>query len=600
MKKIFLLAAVLCLSAVLSFSAGAANNVSRIEAEIIINDDGSADFHQLWHCNFTEGTEAFYYFNDEARYVISSFSVKQGDKTYTFADDWDTSLSFEEKKEKCGILDLPDGYELCWGISEYGEKCYELFFTVDNLVTAFDEVDSTYFALFSEHLETTPTDIIISISLANGKELVDGISYDEEGFSDGGNCAFFDYGYNGTAEIYDGAIVTVTETPLSYSESVTFKLDFEKGLISPENYADTDFDDYSMEYYSKYSPLKNLFGLTDEEDNGDIDEYTLTLIVLVMMFAVIPTLIYIVVRIIYKLIKKSKIGKPQMNKNAPEMGIESAYIMYSAFGLCDKKALLALLLLDMIEKGAITPLAPEAGDSIPANKGNVRFRINEIDTVIFSEAEEKFYKFLKISAKSDAVLEPAEMVLKAQDNVHILHDIMEKHLTPAKKAMLTKGCWRSEKNIGPLFYTAVGTEELRKVVGYKKYLQEYSSNTSVDFYGYDNWQTPIKYAVLFGIAKSTAEELRKSYPTSDYEIREYYNLNIIYAQAAAKLISDAMGRSERHSSRYGYTGTYTQSSYRYGGNSGGFRGGGGGRSGGGGGFGGGSFGGGGRSGGGTR
>ncbi len=594
MKKLFALLAVLCLSVVLSFYAEAANNVSRIDTEIIINDDGSADFHQIWHCNFTEGTEAYYYFNDEARYTISDFSVKQGDKTYTFADNWDTSLSFEEKKEKCGILDLDDGYELCWGISEYGEKTYELFFTVDNLVSAFDEVDCTYFALFSENIETTPTDIFVSISLANGKDLVDGISFDETGFSGGGNCAFFDYGYSGTAEIYDGAIVTITDTPLSYSESVTFKLDFEKGLISPAVYEGTDFEDYTMEYYSKYSPLKNLFGVTEEEDNGDIDEYTLTLVVLVMMFAVVPTLIYIVVRIIYKLIKKSKIGKPQINKRAPEMGIESAYIMYSAFGLCDKKALLALLLLDMIEKGAITPLAPEAGASIPANKGNVRFRINEADTAIFSEAEEKFYKFLKFSAKSDAILEPAEMVLKAQDNVHILYNIIEKHLAPAKKAMLTKGCWRSEKHIGPLFYTAVGTEELRKVVGYKNYLQEYSSNTSVDFYGYDNWQTPIKYAVLFGIAKKTAEELRKSYPTSDYEIKEYYNLNIIYAQAAAKLISDAMGRSERHSSRYGYTGTYTHR-YRggYRGGSGGFRGGGG--------FGGGSFGGGGgRSGGGTR
>ncbi len=595
MKKLFTLLAVLCLSVVLSFSADAANNVSRIDAEIIINDDGSANFHQIWHCNFTEGTEVYYYFNDEARYTISDFSVKQGDKTYTFVDNWDTSLSFEEKKEKCGILDLDDGYELCWGISEYGEKTYELFFTVDNLVSAFEEVDCTYFALFSENIETTPTDIFVSISLANGKDLVDGITFDETGFSGGGNCAFFDYGYNGTAEIYDGAIVTITDTPLRRSESVTFKLDFEKGLISPAIYEVTDFDDYTMEYYSKYSPLKNLLGLTEEEDNGDIDEHILALVVLVIMFAVIPTLIYTVVRIIYKLIKKSKIGKPQINKKAPEMGIESAYIMCSTLGLCDKKALIALLFLDMIEKGAITPVAPEAGDSVPANKGNVRFRINEADTVIFSEAEEKFYKFLKFSAKSDAILEPAEMVLKAQDNVHILYNIIENHLAPAKKAMLTKGCWRSENHIGPLFYTDVGTEELRKVVGYKNYLQEYSSNTSVDFYGYDNWQTPIKYAVLFGIAKKTAEELRKSYPASDYEIKEYYNLNIIYAQAAAKLISDAMGPSKRHSLGLGYTGTYTHS-YRY---RGGYRGGSGGYRGGGG-FGGGSFGGGGRSGGGTR
>ena len=37
---------------------------------------------------------------------------------------WNTSESFENKSNKCGIVNKSNGVELCWGISKYGNRTY--------------------------------------------------------------------------------------------------------------------------------------------------------------------------------------------------------------------------------------------------------------------------------------------------------------------------------------------------------------------------------------------------------------------------------------------------------------------------------------------
>ncbi len=583
MKKLFILSATLFLIAVLSFSVCAANNVSHIDAEIIINDDGSADFHQVWQCNFSEDTEVYYFFPDEERFTVSGFLVSDGDKLYTPVDNWDISASFEEKAGKSGLLETDDGYELCWGITEYGEKTYDIYFRVDNLITSFKDADGTYFALFSKNIATTPTDITVSISLANGKTLIDGVVFDEGSFLNGGNCEFMDSGYNGYAEITDGALVTKTDTPLQYSDHMSFQLVFEKGLIRPTTAENKKVQAYTDGYIDKYTIFGNYFD-SDSSDFYESDEF-IAFMALAIAIGV-PAFLVLLGYIIYKIIIKVKIGNPEPYRNEPEMGIEASYIMLKAFGLCKEQKLFTVILLDMIEKGIITPVMPDADDPLPVKNGNVKFRINDVDTTDFSKAHASFYKFLKFAAKSDMLLEPVEMMLKAQDNVYMLREIMKDYVSEAQQRIESRGCKRTVNHEGPLSYSPTGVEEMRKVVGYKKHIESYSANTPVNYYGYDLWKTPIKYAVLFGIEDKVTEELRKTYPTSDYEIREY-SKDILFAEKSGKIIYDAMIASEKQGNRYGHS-SYSNTSYyspRYrsggfGGGRGGF-GGGGGRSGGG-------------------
>ena len=96
MKKLLTLITIVFSFTLLSFTAAAKNQVINIDADIIINDDGSADIYQTWQCNFSQDTEVYYFFPDEGRYEISYLVVWDEDITYETVNDWDTSLSFSK------------------------------------------------------------------------------------------------------------------------------------------------------------------------------------------------------------------------------------------------------------------------------------------------------------------------------------------------------------------------------------------------------------------------------------------------------------------------------------------------------------------------
>lgn len=581
MKKLLLLTAIVFSMVLFAFNASAKNQVSKIDAEIVINDDGSADFYQTWHCDFGEDTEVYYFFPDEGRYEISEFVVMDEDKIYDSVTDWDTSLSFAEKAGKCGILRYKDGYELCWGITEYGNKTYNIYFRIDNLVTAYKDADATYFCLFSENVDTRPTDMSLKISLANGKKLTDGLFLDGE-FTDSGNCDIRKTLYLYPCDFKGGKFIIKSDYPMTNVDCLAFSITFQKGLIDPVNTKSGSAEKSVNKYFNKYVDdsfweiIKEMFTFSPD------DEYSIVMLALVISIF-IPLGAYFVIRFGYWLYVKSIIGKPALCKNEPSLGINASYLMLKDFKLSEDKNLLTLIFLDMIKLGAITPIMPEIGDPVPYEKGNIRFRINIVDTEKdLNETEKKFYKFLKIAAKEDMILDPYEIRIKSQDYCYTLRNIMKSYTDDGEHKIKAAEIKRKSKLFsGPLTYTAKGKEELRKILGYKKYLMEYSSHNSVDYYDYDLWEKSMRYAAIFGDDKKITDEMLKTYPGRYTEIKEF-SKNMIFAQHAGRIVAKNVNHMEKnYSTRYhgSYRSTAYRSSYRGGG--GGFRGGGGGRSGGG-------------------
>jgi uncharacterized membrane protein YgcG len=247
----------------------------------------------------------------------------------------------------------------------------------------------------------------------------------------------------------------------------------------------------------------------------------------------------------------------------------------------------------MMTAGVISPVMPAADDPIPVSKGNVKLSINPIaseDTL--NETQKEFYRFLALSAKDDRILDPWEITIRAQDNFFTIRKIMEKYVSEAEFKINASDIKGSQKIFkGALSYTPNGKQELRKVLGYKKYLTEFSAHNAVNYFDYDQWQTPMRYSVIFGESHKIREELSKVYPAEKANL-DKWSLNILFAQQTANLMVKNMKHSEKNYSGGKYN-THTYSTYytstRYRGGGGGFRSGGGGFGGGGG-----------RSGGGTR
>ena len=88
-----------------SVTVFANNNVSEIDIDVTIRDDGSAYIVQNWKGTFDEGTENYIPINTED-IAITDFKVLDKDGAYTFVEDWYVNWAFFEKARKCGIVEL--------------------------------------------------------------------------------------------------------------------------------------------------------------------------------------------------------------------------------------------------------------------------------------------------------------------------------------------------------------------------------------------------------------------------------------------------------------------------------------------------------------
>src|SRR5699024_795424 len=137
------------------------NTIESIEVYVSIHEDGSADIteHRIEH--IYDGTERYIVKEELGRSEINNFTVTEGNQTYEFIDDRDIDASREEKVFKNGIIATKNGYELAWGIGEYGRHEYTLEYTVTNFIKQLKDSQMLYWNFISE--QTPPERIFVEI-----------------------------------------------------------------------------------------------------------------------------------------------------------------------------------------------------------------------------------------------------------------------------------------------------------------------------------------------------------------------------------------------------------------------------------------------------
>ena len=106
------------------------------------------------NCNFTEGTEGYIPIENLGEMSISDLLVSDVNGAYTYVDSWDIKAGFDEKVEKYGLVETDKGYELCWGISEYGEMRYAIEYKINNFVGGYDDFDGFNFQFINSGMGT--------------------------------------------------------------------------------------------------------------------------------------------------------------------------------------------------------------------------------------------------------------------------------------------------------------------------------------------------------------------------------------------------------------------------------------------------------------
>ncbi len=223
----------LLLLSTLTCPALAANQVTELNVEVALREDGSAYITQEFYANTEEGTEFYLDYLDSGYLTITDFQVSDQNGPYTLVEEgeWDIDASFEEKAGKCGMLPIDGGMELCWGITEYGENRYVVEYVLHDLVGAYEDADGFNHRFVNADLSFFPTDVTLTICNQDGSPISDD-------FAD-----IWAFGYDGQIAFEDGVIRAWTETPLEGDDNMTIMVGFDKGVLSPVRTGDGTFEE---------------------------------------------------------------------------------------------------------------------------------------------------------------------------------------------------------------------------------------------------------------------------------------------------------------------------------------------------------------------
>ena len=505
-----------------------ANSIKNIDMDVFVEKNGDASVTETWKTTSNEGTEIYRGYATKS-YSISNFTVSDDlGRNYEFLSDWDISGSFSDKAYKNGINYNDDGIELCWGISQYGNRTYTLKYNISNLVKQYTDNQGIYFNFLSSIKAVDSVKITI---------------HSDEPFSLD-NAKIWDFGNNGKINFKDGKIV-LTAKNLTESQYIVGLVRFEHNIFNISNITSESFDDV---YDSAMSDVKDI------EKPFEIKDIFLLLVAAIFF----NPILWIVLLMIFinKFNKKSEkltefiLGSRKRSGDLdfgldgnvlPEdvnyyreipsnKDLERAYWVCLKYSVIPeekvKQGIIGAILLKWIKNGYITVLKMEKG-ILSFKDNNYAIDLTKI-TNVDNEIENGLLKILITAAGPNKILEAKEFKKWSKKNYSevsswfsSIDDQVELNLEKEGLITLTQettqGMFGTSKNITIKNVNPKLKEEAIQLKGLKKFLLDFSIMPEREYFEVKTWEEYLIFAQLMGIADKVAEQFSKIYPNFNQE-----------------------------------------------------------------------------------
>lgn len=519
MKKVY---AVIGIILILICSVVQANEMRSIDMNVFIDENGNANVTETWQYYSDSGTECYHSYKNLGNSKIKNLIVSDDVMTYEILDGWDVNGSFDDKKYKCGINNTSDGIEICWGISEYGNKEYVVNYVITNFVSELNDSQMAYWELIPQG--TAPQEASITI-------------WSELDYED--TLPVWGYGnYGGFCYVADGKIEMKSDGALDDDEYMTILVKFSNGMFNCVEKIDEDFEyyyDLSVENAEKYQE----------------DDVTGTLAVIIFfMITVFTFILSIAVISMQENVKVEKSDIKSM-KSAPlyrdipcNGNVERAFYISALYKLTKKDAdLFGALLLKWLKMDLIS-IQPDLRGKKKAivlkNTGDS----NDFD----SQKEKEIYNMMKVASKDD-VLSQGEFekwcnknynkIFKWLENVK--KEEIDELVKEGKITKLKKNKYQAESTL---------TKDAMELAGLKNFLKEYTlikERTPIEVKMFEEY---LIYAQIFGIAKEVQKAFKDLYPDIVAEscYSTYDNINFIYMYSNSAMESAARAQANAYNS----------------------------------------------------
>ncbi len=549
-----------------------ANDIKSINMDIYIDNYGDAHITEIWDTYVNEGTEVYKPYYNLGESEIKDFTVSLNNTNYTTINNWDINASFDRKKYQAGLHEIDNGYELCFGISKYGNNTYTMKYTITNFVSSTSDTDMVYWTLIPYDLSEEPDYVKIKI-------------YSDFRYSD--TLDVWGYGnYGGLAYVYDGYIELVSEDGLSSDEYMTVLVKFPKDTFQTRVSLEHNFD-----YYYN---LANE-GATAYKKNSFLN---IILKIFTTFVSLIPIIVAVIVTVVVS--QKAKYGTKNLKfyKNAKKLkdvpyfrdlpcnkDIFKAYWVACQYDLIKKDTdFLGAILLKWLKNKNIENV-------VISNKNKEEVKIQNSKSAILEFKEEKAIKFISsdnlslqekllfdmmVESSVDGILESYEFTKWCKKNYNKILKWFNQVIDNETDVFVNEGLIKVEKKVFSDAY--IVDESMSKnaieMAGLRKFLKDFSNIKDREAIEVVLWEEYLMYAQIFGIAKEVAKEFKKLYP--DVITEDYYSDIIFIHSISAEGVSAASAarsRAESYSSGGGgfSSGGGGGGSFGGGGGGGGFR-----------------------------
>ncbi len=540
-----------------------ADSINQITMDIYLDKEGTAHITENWDVNIKKGTEGYKPYYNLGNSVISNFEVYNQEGTkFNYNSNWNVNGSFNDKAYQNGINYLSDGVELCWGISKYGKNLYTLKYDISGFVADLADKQMIYWTLIPYELSLKPKDIKIVIR-------------SDAGFDD--NIAVWGYGnYGGTAYVYDRKIEMNSDGTLGSDEYMTILVELPKGMFATNNIISGNFNEYHN--------MAEEGAVHYEENNGSNLFSTLSRL---FSFIFIIGVCVSIVKSSYqnnnfkKTISKGKFHK-DLNyfRDIPcDKNIFYAFFLANSYNLAKKdNDFLGALILTWIRKGYVKIELKEKKGIIKTNEEtSLVMDISKFnENVDADNLESKMFRYMHEASK-DGVLESKEFEKYCKTNYSKVLDWFKDVKVEQKNNCVNKNLLiKPQKLFSNYVETPEIYEEAKKLVGLKKFLNEFSSIDEKSAIEVQLWEYYLVYAQIFGIGDKVASEFKKLYPDMITDLSYTYE-DIIFINAMSyrgvNSASSARSRAQSYSSGGGgfSSGGGGGGSFGGGGGGGGFR-----------------------------
>lgn len=476
MKRL-LITSLAFLIAVVAF---ASQSVRNLDIKVVLDKQGAAHITELWDVSSDEGTEWYLVRSNLGDIRILNLSVTdETGAVYVNEGEWDVNRSLSAKAGKCGIVTKSNGCEICWGLGSHGRHTFTVSYTMTNAVKSLNDYDMLHMQFVSPG---------ISASMRNVKVTV---SAKEDEFN-ATNTRIWGFGYDGTMDFQGDGTVAATASSFSSRSSVIILARFDKGMFNSESVQDRDFQ----------AVLDRALEGADFSSDDDGDAWIGFLFMFVCFFASI-----FAVRHATKVHRENIIGKYKIKdidwcREVPFSGniLESYWVLSKLYQLKQENTFASAMILKMIKDGNLST-RKDADDKIEI------FFNDSSDMSKLSAPEKQLYDMMKEASGADVILQNKEFSRWSRKNTKRVN---------AWITLSDEESWadlaRDKYAVSTSKLNEAGQAEARKVIGFKKYLSDFTLSKERTTAEVGLWQDYLIFASLFGIADKVAKELKDINP----------------------------------------------------------------------------------------